>query len=65
MKLVRGEWWTRASGRTGARGSYTARAFYGTHEITVTDRAGHTTRSRVSFPAGSKAKTIAVTLPAR
>jgi endo-1,4-beta-xylanase len=35
-ELIKGEWWTRIEGRTGADGCWPARAFFGRHRITVT-----------------------------
>jgi GH35 family endo-1,4-beta-xylanase len=35
LQLVRGKWWTRASGRTNGAGEYETRAFLGSYKITV------------------------------
>jgi endo-1,4-beta-xylanase len=41
LKLVRGKWWTRASGRTNGAGEFETRAFLGSYRITVASPAGH------------------------
>ena len=35
LKLVKGEWWTKTAGRANDRGEFPARAFFGTHRVTV------------------------------
>ena len=35
LKLVKGEWWTKTAGRANERGEFPARAFFGTHRVTV------------------------------
>jgi endo-1,4-beta-xylanase len=62
MKLIHGEWWTQARGTTGASGEYKTRAFYGDYRVTVTDAQGRTITQNVSFPMGSGAKTVTVTV---
>jgi GH35 family endo-1,4-beta-xylanase len=52
MRLIKGKWWTQASGRTDASGSYRTRAFQGEYKVTVTDPQGRT-------------KTVAAELPIR
>jgi len=42
LALVRGKWWTRASGRTNGAGEYETRAFLGSYKITVAGPAGRT-----------------------
>lgn len=41
--LIKGQWWTRASGRTAANGEFAVRAFLGVHRIQVTSPSGGTT----------------------
>jgi GH35 family endo-1,4-beta-xylanase len=42
LRLVRGKWWTRASGRTNGAGEYEARVFLGSYKITVAGPASRT-----------------------
>jgi GH35 family endo-1,4-beta-xylanase len=49
LRLIKGEWWTRASGETGRAGDYRVRAFLGSYLITVsTGRRGRAVRAEVS-----------------
>jgi len=62
MKLIHGEWWTKADGKTDGRGSYKLRAFYGEHRVTVTAADGRTAVATVPMPMGSGAKKVTVVL---
>ncbi|HST51712.1 MAG TPA: endo-1,4-beta-xylanase [Pyrinomonadaceae bacterium] len=42
LALVRGSWWTRASGRTNGAGEYEMRVFLGSYKITVAGPSGRT-----------------------
>ena len=35
MKLIKGQWWTKAEGRTNAQGEFPCRAFYGDYRVAV------------------------------
>ena len=40
LRMVKGEWWTQISGKTGPDGEMDCRGFYGTYRITATSRDG-------------------------
>ena len=40
QSLIKGDWWTRATGRTNAAGEFPVQAFLGRHRITVTPAEG-------------------------
>ncbi|MBW3623864.1 MAG: endo-1,4-beta-xylanase [Armatimonadetes bacterium] len=63
MKLIRKEWWTKATGKTGSTGRYGTRVFYGEHRVTATDGTGKRVTQTVSLPMGSGARTVTLTLP--
>jgi endo-1,4-beta-xylanase len=52
LALIKGEWWTKAQGRTDAQGSMAARAFYGTHKVTVELPNGRTVTKEVTWERG-------------
>ena len=52
LSLIKGEWWTRLYGRTGPRGNFLARAFYGTYKITVQPPAGPPLTRQVEWKRG-------------
>ena len=51
LDLVYNQWWTRESGKTGADGTFSTRAYYGTYEITVTVN-GKTVTKTVTMSKG-------------
>ncbi|HEX8236263.1 MAG TPA: endo-1,4-beta-xylanase [Abditibacteriaceae bacterium] len=58
--LVLNQWWTRATGKADAQGTYATRAFYGTHTITV-EQGGRKTTQEVQLLPG-KAGTVTIKL---
>ncbi len=62
MGLIKGKWWTHASGATDARGVYTVTAFQGTHEVTVSDGRGRTKTVSVTLPIRKKRAAVRVVL---
>lgn len=52
MGLIKGAWWTRVEGRTDAQGEFAARAFYGTHRLTVRLPNGRTASQEVRWERG-------------
>ncbi len=59
-RLVLNEWWTRAEGRTDARGAYAARGFHGDYETTVKAPDGRTRTVRAKLPRQGAAVTVAL-----
>ena len=55
LKMVKSEWWTQISGKTGPDGEINCRGFYGTYHITATSRDGRTVSADVRlFRADSR-----------
>jgi len=54
QSLIKGEWWTRTSGRTNARGELTVQAFLGRHRITLTPPQGDQVTREVEWRAGQR-----------
>jgi endo-1,4-beta-xylanase len=54
QSLVKGAWWTRATGRTNARGELPVQAFLGRHRITVTPAEGDPVTRDVDWRAGQR-----------
>lgn len=50
--LIKGEWWTKADGRTDAAGEFSTRLFFGTHRVTAQLPGGRTATSEVHFQRG-------------
>jgi hypothetical protein len=57
-RLVLGEWWTRAAGKTDAKGAYRTRGFHGDYEITVTAPGGRTKTVKAKLPNEGAAVTV-------
>ncbi len=51
--LIRGDWWTKAQGRTDARGEFATRAFFGTHRVTVDLPEGKKLEQAVDWRRGA------------
>lgn len=51
-ELIRGKWWTKASGNTDAAGAFNMRGFYGDYELTVTLPSGKTVKGSFSIVKG-------------
>lgn len=62
MALIRGQWWTRATGRTDPKGRFAQRVFYGDYTVTVTDRLGRTRTQTVTFPESAPPRTVTIKL---
>jgi len=54
MGLIKGKWWTRASGRTGADGAWRGRAFYGRHRLRITAPNGNTHEAQLQVCKGGR-----------
>ncbi len=52
LKLIKGEWWTRAEGPTDHRGRFKVRAFFGAHRVTAELPNGRTTTAEVHWRRG-------------
>lgn len=52
LALIKGEWWTKAEGRTNAQGELASRAFYGEHRITASLPDGRTASKEVRWERG-------------
>jgi len=52
MTAIKGEWWTRLYGRTGPRGNFITRGFYGTYKITVEPQGGPPLTREVQWQRG-------------
>jgi GH35 family endo-1,4-beta-xylanase len=50
--LIKGEWWTKATGETNAEGEYSANAFFGTQRVEVTLPGGRRVTEEVSWQSG-------------
>jgi GH35 family endo-1,4-beta-xylanase len=62
MGLIKGKWWTKADVRTGADGTASTRAFYGTYDIEVRDARGRSIKRQVRFPMGRKSLTVSLNI---
>jgi endo-1,4-beta-xylanase len=49
LALIKGEWWTRTTGRTNEKGEFATRAFYGTQRLTASRPAGRTASKEVAW----------------
>ena len=47
--LIKGDWWTKAEGRTNANGDYTTRAFFGFHRLSAELPGGRTVTKNVHW----------------
>jgi len=52
MKLIKGQWWTKAEGRTNAQGEFPCRAFYGDYRVAVKLPDGRTVTREVRWQRG-------------
>ncbi len=64
-KLVYDEWWTRAKGKTDAKGIYSCRPYFGDHIVTITAPDGKILTQKVSIKSEEKNKKIKITMDAR
>ena len=60
--LIRGKWWTNASGKTDASGTFSARAFHGDYRIVVTSADGRRAETTAHFSSATRAP-VEVKLP--
>ena len=49
LALIKGEWWTKAAGRTNAQGELALRAYHGTHRVSVELPGGRKAAKEVSW----------------
>lgn len=56
--LVKGAWWTRASGSTGSGGMWSGRAFYGTHSVRVTSADGRSATVELETRRGEAGEVV-------
>ncbi len=54
MELIKGKWWTRASGKTKGDGTLRRRVFYGEHRVHITAPDGTKRTRRISVLPGGK-----------
>ena len=54
QSLIKGEWWTNLSGTTAASGTIPARAFFGTHRLTVECPDGRRTSKEIQWQRNQK-----------
>jgi len=52
LGLIKGEWWTKASGRTDSKGEWRTRAFYGDYELTIRTPDGRVSKQKLSVRRG-------------
>jgi len=52
MALIKGEWWTKAEGKSDAQGQFTVRAYFGTHRVTVQSPGGQSVTKEVHWERG-------------
>ena len=52
--LIKGEWWTKASGQPNALGVFPLRAFYGGHRVTVEVPGGHRLVTDIDWQRGGR-----------
>jgi endo-1,4-beta-xylanase len=53
LGLIKGEWWTKASGRTDSKGEWRTRAFYGDYELTIRTPDGRVSKQKLSVRRGA------------
>ncbi len=53
LELIKGEWWTKASGRTDSKGEWRTRAFYGDYELTIRTPDGRVSKQKLSVRRGA------------
>lgn len=54
MRLVKGDWWTRAAGATDAAGEFSTRAFFGDYDVSVRTPGGKTAESTAHVSKGEE-----------
>ena len=60
--LVRGAWWTKTRGKTGADGTYSLRAFYGDYLVSVEDKNGRNSARKFHWTRQSDQQPFTITL---
>lgn len=58
MALVKGDWWTKAEGRTNAHGELALRAFHGTHRVTAELPNGRKVTQEVRWQHGQPNRVV-------
>jgi hypothetical protein len=53
LGLIKGEWWTKASGRTDSKGEWRTRAFYGDYDLTIRTPDGRVSKQKLSVRRGA------------
>jgi len=53
LELIKGEWWTKASGKTDSKGTWRTRACYGDYELTVRTPDGRVSKQKLSVRKGA------------
>jgi len=54
LALIRGKWWTNASGKTDASGTFSVRAFHGDYRIIVTTAEGRRAEMSAHFSSATR-----------
>jgi GH35 family endo-1,4-beta-xylanase len=60
MKLIKGEWWTRAALTTNQQGAAKARVYYGTHRVEASTPSGLRGSATIEMPMGSGSRRVTV-----
>jgi len=54
LELIKGEWWTKAEGKTNKEGKWQTKAFYGEHELTIRTQDGRKVARKIMLRKGEK-----------
>jgi endo-1,4-beta-xylanase len=53
LELIKGEWWTKVSGKTNRKGTWRTRACYGDYELTIRTPDGRVSKQKLSVRRGA------------